>query len=176
MGGEIRKIMVERKEKIALATFVSSTFLILILLLVAGFSKSGPTGYVVNNVSESSSVPSSAEKTCTDSDGKDYMIKGNVNYCENGGCTTKTDSCSGKTLTEWLCENEEVRNEEHICEFECDSGACIDKVTAFNRIGGFVSGGGGSSGGGSSSSSGISETQQQIYELGALDSEKSTEL
>ncbi len=176
MGGEIKKMMIERKEKIALVTFVSSIFLIVILLLAAGFSRGGPTGYAVNNVSESSSVSQSVEKSCTDSDGKDYGIKGNVNYCENRACTVKTDSCSGKTLTEWSCENDEARSEEHACEFDCDFGTCINKVTAFDKKGGFVSGGGGSSGGGSSSSSGISETQQQIYELGALDSEKSAEL
>src|SRR3989344_5081075 len=127
--------MIERKEKIALATFVSSIFLIVILLLVMGFSGSGPTGYVINNVSEGSSVTSLTEKTCTDSDGINYELKGNVNYCENGVCTTKTDSCSGKTLTEWSCENNEARGGEHACEFECDSGACINKVTAFNKKG-----------------------------------------
>ena len=167
-------MMIERKEKIALVTFMSSIFLIVVLLLVTGLGKGGPTGYVINNVSEGSSVSSSAEKSCVDSDGINYEIKGNVNYCENGACTTKTDSCSGRTLTEWSCGGNEARSGEHACEFDCDSGACINKVTAFSVKGGFVSGGGGGSGGGSSSSPSVSEAQQ-IYDLGALDSEKSAE-
>ncbi|MDO8460510.1 MAG: hypothetical protein Q7S74_05340 [Nanoarchaeota archaeon] len=166
--------MIEKKEKIALVTFVSSIFLIMILLLVMGLS--GPIGYVVNNVSDGSSISPSAQKDCIDSDGKDYGIQGNVNYCENGVCVTKTDSCSGKKLTEWLCENDEVRSEGYACEFECDFGACISKVTAFKRVG-HSSGGGGLSGGGTSSSdsSSISETQQ-VYDLETLDSEKSAEV
>src|SRR3989344_7407106 len=143
--------MIEKKEKIALVTFASSVFLIMILLLINGFSN--PTGFVINNVSDSVSQPEaqSAQKSCADSDGKDYGIKGNVNYCKDGKCETKSDSCSGKTLIELLCENEEIKSNEYLCEFDCDSGVCVNKVTKMRYFGSSGSDGGGSDGETSSS-------------------------
>lgn len=169
--------MIEKKEKIAFVTFVSSLSLIVVLLLAVWLNS--PTGYAVYDASDTDSISQGVQKSCVDSDGKNYGIQGNVDYCENGECTTKTDLCSGKTLTEWLCENQEVRSDEHVCEFECDLGSCINKVTASIGGGGetyFISGGGGGGGETSSTSSpSISETQQ-IYDLGILDSEKSADV
>ena len=167
--------MIEKKEKIALVTFLSSIFLIIILLFT-GFDN--PTGYVINNVSDSvSQIESqSMQKSCVDSDGKDYGIKGNVNYCKDGECSVKSDSCSGKTLIELLCENEEIRSEEYLCEFDCDSGVCVNKVTKMRYFGSSGSDGGGSDGETSSSGSSVVSETQQIYDLGTLDSEKSVEI
>lgn len=167
--------MIERKEKIALVTFVSSVSLIVVLLLVTWFNN--PTGYAIYGASDSDSISLPVQKSCMDSDGKNYAIQGNVNYCENKECTTKTDLCSGNTLTEWLCENDEVRMDEHLCEFGCDFGNCVNKVTTYIGGGGntyFISGGGGEETSSTSSQS-ISQTQH-IYDLGTLDSEKSVEV
>ena len=168
--------MIEKKEKIALVAFVSSISLIVVLLLAAWLNS--PTGYAVYDSSVTDSISQSGQKSCVDSDEKNYGIQGKVDYCENGECITKTDSCSGKTLTEWLCENQEVKSDEHVCEFECDFGSCINKVTASIGGGGetyFISGGGGGGETSSTSSQSISQTQQ-IYDLGILDSEKSVDV
>ena len=148
-----------------------------ILLLINGFIN--PTGYAVDDVSKgavSQSGSQSAQKSCIDSDGRNYGIKGNVNYCKDGECATKYDSCSGKTMIELLCENEEIKSEEYLCEFDCDSGVCVNKITTirYSGSGGGSSGGGGDGGTLSSESSIVSEVGQ-MYDLVILDSEKSIE-
>lgn len=163
------------KEKIALGMFLLSSLSIIVLLLTLGFS--GPTGFVVSNESDYNAIVSqSNEKSCVDSDGSNSFLKGSVTYCENGECTLNSDSCSGKTLTEFSCENGERVSSQHLCEFDCDSGSCVNKITLYKYDGDSFVSGGGSSGSSDSSLGSSSSNTGQTYDLGVLDSEETLEV
>ena len=81
---------------------------------------------------------------CTDTDGgKDYYKKGTVtlrdlssneilkeetDYCEGFDNTCETADCPGMSdimVTEYYCENNEIKSESHNCPNKCKEGACI---------------------------------------------------
>ncbi len=73
---------------------------------------------------------------CLDTDGNyNYYTKGTArNLSEN-----KTDSCSGNTLTEYYCYNEQVKNITYVCGsgYYCSDGACavntsVEHMPSFN--------------------------------------------
>ncbi len=85
---------------------------------------------------------------CTDTDGgKDYYKKGTVtlrdissneilreetDYCEGFGNTCETTDCPGMSdiiVTEYYCENNEIKLEAHNCPNKCKDGACIKGET-----------------------------------------------
>lgn len=132
----------EIKQKIALGIFILSV-IVLVILIPFAFFQNKITGKVVETV-EKGIEKTAGEVTCTDSDnGKNYNIKGIVDYCDSSGCSSEKDSCSDKKLTEWFCENNERHYEEHNCEFDCDDGVCVNLVTKYKYTGGGGGGGGG---------------------------------
>jgi len=159
------------KEKIALGIFIVS-ILALIILMPFAFFQSRTTGKAVETVGGVEKVEkTTGEITCSDSDsGRNYYIKGVVDYCDSNGCSSKEDSCSGKKLIERYCENNKENYEEHNCEFDCDNGVCVNLVTKYKYTGG--GGGGGGSGGGTTTTSTSAATESyQTYDFGALASE-----
>lgn len=67
---------------------------------------------------------------CVDSDdGLDYFIQGTVQYnpvLGGGYGDSLTDYCWGQKVYEFYCEDERVMVTDHICEYECGSGACLE--------------------------------------------------
>ncbi len=105
-----------------------------------------------------------------------YNTKGAVESCIDAKCSGKEDSCSGKTLIEWYCQNNEAKNEEHECEFECDNGMCLKVAKEYKLVGSGGGGGGGGSSGGGISSPTPAATTGQIYNLRELSSEQTIEI
>ena len=164
------------KEKIALGVFVLSVFSV-IVLGVSSISKSNPTGAVIGAGGEAG-VTQTGVSICSDSDeGKEYSLKGSVNYCDaDGNCLKKIDSCSDSVLTEYYCKNNEYFYENHECSDYCDEGACLSVASDYKyrvgRGGSGGSGGGPVDGGSSVASPAIGET----YDLGELNSENTLEI
>ncbi len=157
------------KEKIVLGILIFSVLMIIVLAFI--IIQGSMTGKVIEKVIETEDKVA-GKASCTDSDGKNYGIKGIVNYCEeNGNCNAKEDSCSDKKLTEGYCENNEVKFEEHGCEDGCDNGACLIIAENYKTIV-TGSGGGGSSGGGVSSGGSVSAPSGETYDLGELSGEQ----
>lgn len=160
-----------KKENIALGIFI---FSILIVVGLISFAFNGNlTGKVIqDNKNAQNSIGQNSESkiNCTDSDGSNYTVKGIVSYCDESECSSKEDSCSGKKLTEWYCENNEKKYREYNCENDCDDGVCLSIAKKYTYS---YSSGGGS--GGRSSSGGTSSTVAvntgQTYDLGELNSE-----
>ena len=164
----------KRKEKIALGIFIFSILAVIVLIILL-ISQINITGKVIGDFeSEKIAADSAQQITCSDSDsGIDYDVKGVVRYCVNGNCINQEDSCSGKTLTEWYCENNEKYSAQYLCNYDCYLGICVNLVTKYVQ----PNIGGGSGGGGSSSGSSSSQEVPAItYELGELSSEQSIEL
>jgi len=64
--------------------------------------------------------------TCADSDGgKDYYTAGKCTRCTQAACGTTPDICSGSTLLEYYCENNECKEVLYTCPYGCSNGACI---------------------------------------------------
>ena len=161
-----------------LLSIASLFIIVLIISLTVSFLKkeSGITGKVLEN---EDSIVVIAEKTCKDSDnGKDYFIEGFVDYCNGEKCSREKDLCSGKTLRERYCNNEEISYEDYECESECDSGACINLLKDYKHSYSGGSGGGSSEGRGgvTISAPGISQESRHTYNLGELNSEHSLEI
>lgn len=160
------------KEKIALGVFIFSILALLIVVFFVAFqNKNAITGKVIGSVKEEIlEEEGEFEVSCSDSDnGKDYFVKGVVSYCSEEGCSSEEDSCYGKKLVEWYCENNEKGFERYECEDECDDGVCASLVTEYRRLGG---GGGGSSSSGGTSSAPSSPpapaSTGETYDLGEL--------
>lgn len=77
------------------------------------------------------SFVSGQEIFCTDNDGgKNYYEKGDVNFVSLGENKTLQDKCyNEKTLLEYFCEDNMMRNENFDCSDGCSEGVCIiDKM------------------------------------------------
>lgn len=159
--------MDEIKEKIALAVFVFSAIALLILFLFPLQVKT--TGRVIEGIEEAAGF----EKTCSDSDSRNYDVRGGVSYCDDGGCSTEQDYCSGKKVVEWYCENNERNYEERECSYDCDDGSCVSLVTKYYNP---YSGGGGGGGGGSVVVTTPIVIPAKSYDLGGLASEQTLEI
>jgi hypothetical protein len=62
---------------------------------------------------------------CIDTDyGKNYKMKGSVQYREGNVSIIKTDDCIGGELREWYCDKGELAKEIYICSKGCLDGAC----------------------------------------------------
>jgi hypothetical protein len=84
------------------------------LLLVSILLISG-----INSCNKSANVPTSL---CSDSDGRNYNTKGEINLSGN----IATDYCPSKSsLTEYYCDNGALRSETVHCEFGCQDGTCL---------------------------------------------------
>ncbi len=169
-------------EKIALGVFVFSILAVLILTPFT-FLGNNITGNVVQdqetNTIQGETNVNLVQPTCSDSDsGKTYSVKGNVKYCnDKAECSSKEDSCSGKKLIEWYCQNNERHSEEHECESDCDEGACVNLVNKYTYP--YSSGGGGGGSGGSSSGGGGTPAvvnTGQTYSIGELSSENTLDI
>ncbi len=161
------------KEKIALGVFI---FSILVIVILFFFMFQGVLiGKVVEETKEQT-AEGQGQITCSDSDNKDYYIKGAIDYCDANGCSSKEDFCSDKKLTEWYCENSEAKYEEIECEDGCSKGVCLTLATKYKYTGG-GGGSGGASGGGTTGGGGaIITSTGQTYNLGELTSEQTLEL
>ena len=155
----------------------------IIAILIAGFfiynynSQKVITGRVVDKIDDAENNLGVGEsKSCSDSDGKNYLVRGKISYCEDGECASDEDFCSGRVLNEFYCEGSNKNFVEYVCENECDEGTCANLITDYN-ISSRRSGGGG--GGGGSSSGGSSEiitTSITTHDLGELDSEETIDI
>lgn len=155
------------KESIALGVFIFSVLMIVVLL--AFMFQGNLTGRVTGGNTEENII------SCSDSDGKNYEIRGIVNYC-NGGCSENEDSCSGRNVIEWYCENNEKKSEEHACEYDCNNGVCVQFVSEYKYV---VTGSGGGGGGSSSTSSTSAAVPSQIYQtynLGEISTQQTAEI
>lgn len=165
------------KEKAAIGVFVISILAIIVLLFFA--FKGSLTGKVIENTEGSQNIDNQDIEnkiSCTDSDGRNYLVKGVVSYCNNG-CSSSEDSCSGKKVIEWYCENNEKKSEEHSCEYDCDKGVCVKLVSDYKSSSGGSSGDGSGGGGSSTSStSTVAETPAQTFSLGEISSQQTVDL
>ncbi|MEK6927565.1 MAG: hypothetical protein AABX11_03970 [Nanoarchaeota archaeon] len=119
-------------EKMALVTFVSSVVLMGFILLFSFVPSL--TGLVIGNEEGNQAL---VDEGCSDSDGGlNYQISGSVNLCIKGNCDLAEDSCSGKVLVEYYCEEEKRLSKKYDCEEMCESGACANKVSKFSYRGG----------------------------------------
>ena len=164
----------DKKEKIALGTFIFSVVAVLVLFLVIAV-QNRITGQVtqeheeINNTSVYAGESIEKEIKCEDSDGStNYDLKGTLVYCDESGCFKKEDYCSGNNVIEWFCENKEGKSKEFECEFECDDGVCLTALKKYTSSGGIRRGGSSNGGGGGTS---IVQTMPTIYELGQLSAE-----
>src|SRR3989338_5548960 len=125
----------DKKETITLGIFVFFLLATVILLFFA-VPREGIIGKAVTETDKDKVISSQAitnELGCADSDsGRNYFEQGSVNYCNSdNNCFTQKDSCSGKKLSEWYCENNEARYEEHECEDVCEEGVCVTIAKKF---------------------------------------------
>lgn len=155
-----------KKEILALYVFIVSVFIVMFLVFSAFQSPiGGITGKVITSLMQNSETTVS----CVDSDlGRNYNNKGVVDYCNEEGCFSEEDSCSGKTLVEFYCSDNEKRYENYECEGGCDDGLCIKSAKSYRYT---SSGGGGGGGGGSSGGTTSTPTTAengQTYNLGDL--------
>jgi len=79
----------------------------------------------------------SAPSVCTDSDGRNYFVKGTFSGLWNGEQITNTDSCvdslsetgddvpSSNYLGEGYCENNQLKVERITCQYGCEDGVCL---------------------------------------------------
>lgn len=171
--------MKEKSEKISLSIFIFCLVALATLSLLA-FS-GGLTGKSITEIGKDKVLQNGANKvSCTDSDnGQNYLIKGNTKYCgSDDNCFTKEDSCSGKTIVEQFCENNQAIYIEHECEVDCYEGTCVTLAKKFeyaNKGDGGGGGGGGSESTTTSTTNANSETAK-TYNIGALTSEQTLEL
>jgi hypothetical protein len=163
---------IETKENFALGIFV---FSMLTLVFISFFVFRGEvTGNVVNDIPTNENQIGNVAITCSDSDGGlNEYIKGTVNYCVNGKCSKESDYCSGKILTDFYCEDNEKKSEEHECKFDCDNGVCLELAKDYEYYGGGRSGGGGVRGSGTTTST---NTLGETYDLNELNSENTLEI
>lgn len=138
------------------------------------------TGKVIDSGNSDSNVQEQKQAitiSCKDSDsGKEYGIKGIVEYCDESGCSNREDSCYGKTLTEWYCNGDNKDYSQIRCDNECDVGACVvvgKKIVTGSGGGGGDSGSSGGSGGGSSS---VPEPTGNTYTIGNLVNEENLDM
>ncbi len=68
-------------------------------------------------------------KTCIDSDGKNYSIKGTVQ--NNTG--NYTDFCQGSNIIEYYCENNESKSISYTCNYGCFDGICLQQQNQTNE-------------------------------------------
>jgi hypothetical protein len=167
----------ETKEKFAAGIFIVSVIAVLALSIIAFLPvQTSMTGEVIASIEDKETTPKEAKVSCIDSDnGKEHFIKGVLEYCDNNGCLSKEDSCSGKKLIEGYCDSNEKNYEEYECDFDCYEGVCVNLVKEYK----YKKGSGGSNGGGSGASSNPSTTVtdiSQTYDLGELISESSLEI
>lgn len=164
----------QTKKRMALVVFVFSILILCILIFILYIRSSREiTGKVVEGIKDETATGT----TCADSDnGKNYNVKGTVNYCDAAGCSSKEDSCSGKKLIERYCENNEARYEEYECKDECDNGICLEIVEKYKISGSGGGGGGGGSGTSASTTPTPAESTGQTYDLGELTSEHHLEI
>jgi len=162
------------KEKVVLGVFVFSVLMILVLLFFAFQSRI--TGKAIGEISEEAKITEN-KPGCSDSDGVNYNIKGTAEYCDaEGKCSSYEDSCSGRILTEWSCQGDEAKNEEHECEVECNDGICLKIAKEYNLIGSGSGGGGGGSAEGSISTPAATTSTEQTYDLGEIVSEQAQDI
>jgi len=75
------------------------------------------------------------ESKCTDSDGLDYYIKGDVTVCSyssnSGSCGLMVDKCEGTSsvLTENYCDGNNAKTMNTVCLNGCKDGACIKEAS-----------------------------------------------
>ena len=163
------------KEKVVLGVFIFSVLMVVILLFFAFQSRI--TGKAVGEISEEEKTTEN-KQVCSDSDGVNYNIKGTAEYCNSeGNCLSYQDSCSGKMLTEWSCQGNEAKSQEHECEVECNDGICL-KIAKEYKIVGSGGGGGGSGGsaGGSAPIPAATTSTEQTYNLGEIVSEQALDI
>lgn len=162
------------KEKIALSVFGVSAVAVVILFAIAFTQNTGMSGRVVQEI-PSEQPQSTNIAGCSDTDGRNYDVKGVLSFCDNSGCTTNEDLCNGRMLIEWYCENNEKRYEEKLCEYTCDGGTCLGYVTKFSYP---YAGSGGGGGGGEESpvSGGATTSAPTIRDLGELTFENTLEM
>ena len=82
-----------------------------------------------------------ASGTCDDSDGGiNYYTKGNCAKCNQTGelnvCGITPDICSGSTLLEYYCGNNECKETLYDCHYGCMAGACNKGITVISPNGG----------------------------------------
>jgi hypothetical protein len=82
-------------------------------------NKPFPTPMVIKN-----------EVSCKDTEGGMALYtNGSVTACDGTACITRTDFCTGKILTEYLCDkNKEITSVNASCPNGCAYGACIRPV------------------------------------------------
>lgn len=155
------------KEKIVLGIFVFSVLMILVLgfFLIRG----NITG---KSIQENEEEASEKSASCIDSDGMNYNTPGKADYCDENGCSSQEDFCSGNKVIEWYCQDNQLKNEGYECEFECEYGMCLKVAKEYKLIG--TGGGGGGSGGVSPAPAPASTGQ--TYSLGELASEQILEI
>jgi hypothetical protein len=161
------------KDQIALGVFGFSVAVIVVLLVLAFSQNIRMSGRAVQEIGGGQASASLGEITCSDSDGRNYDIKGVLNYCDENGCIANEDSCNGRMLIEWYCENNDKKYEERLCEYTCDDGICLGYVTKFSYP---YAGGGGGGGDSSTGSSGGAAASVNIRDLGDLTSETTLEI
>ena len=80
-------------------------------------SIAGDVGYITFAI-----APPGKNATCEDTDnGKIYGDRGETCF----GADCKYDSCNRYNLTEYYCENDEIKSEIHECEDLCEAGMCL---------------------------------------------------
>lgn len=156
-----------QKEKLVLSIFVFSILMVIVLSFFA-FSFN-LTGRVIDEAGAGQQI-----QTCSDSDGKNYNVKGTLEYCTNGNCLTERDSCSGKKVVEFYCENNEKKSEEKECSYDCDDGICIESAGDYKLAG--TGGGIVGSSSGSTTTTTATAVSGETYDLGSLTSEQTLEI
>ena len=77
----------------------------------------GDVGYITFAI-----APPGKNATCEDTDnGKIYGDRGETCF----GADCRYDSCNRYNLTEYYCENDEIKSEIHECEDLCEAGMCL---------------------------------------------------
>lgn len=155
------------KEKTALGIFILSITALIILIFLT--FQGNFTGRVIQETKEN------IQPSCSDSDERNYDVRGRVDYCTIDGCSSEEDSCSEKVLKEWYCEGDKAVFEEKTCENDCDSGACLTLVDKYYYPYSGGGGGGGSSSGGTSPVPTPAVTGQ-TYDLGELTADQNPEI
>jgi len=79
-------------------------------------------GWFSNWVGKITGNPIEGNESCSDSDGENFYVKGYVNSSING---TNWDFCSGSSVIEYVCYENQAVISYLPCDFGCSDGACI---------------------------------------------------
>ena len=97
-------------------------YTIALLLIIGLLAAPIYTGMAVKENNEP--VISATKDMCSDTDGRNYDVKGTVKALNSGESYSFEDSCSGNVLKEYYCNGDRMASALQKCANGCNEGRC----------------------------------------------------